>query len=190
MADADNTETWLPVAGWEGLYEVSDLGRVRSIDRETTFKDGRVRKFYGTVLSGAADRDGYIQVMLKHRDRRQTKKVHRLVLEAFVGECPDGMESLHRNHRPSDNRIKNLTWGSHRQNMSDKSIAGRHYLQKRTHCPRGHLLEEPNLVPSALKIGKRTCRACGRASTWTRNHNQTHRLQEVSDKHYEQITSS
>jgi hypothetical protein len=54
----------------------------------------------------------------------ETKLVHRLVLEAFVGPCPPGLEGCHRNDDSSDNRLENLYWGTHRQNMADRERNG------------------------------------------------------------------
>ncbi len=89
-------ERWLPVVGLEGTYEVSDLGNVRSLDR-TIGHGNRTRSAFGCVLKPRIGTSGYPQVYLDGK----TKSVHRLVLEAFVGRCPPGMECLHGNDIPT-----------------------------------------------------------------------------------------
>ena len=117
-------EVWKPVVGYEGLYEVSDAGRVRSLGRAYKMRNSRkpevimdcVRK--GRILKPGVTEGGYCQVMLYASDgTKRQPLVHRLVLEAFVGPCPDGMECHHDNRQPQDNRLCNLEWLTHDDNM-------------------------------------------------------------------------
>lgn len=117
-------EQWRSVVGYEGLYEVSDQGRVRGLDR----LDIRGRRVQGVVLR--VHRTGkhlYYAVTLSDAAGRKTRySVHRLVLEAFVGPCPDGMEACHGEGGWSDNRLANLRWGTKSENcMDDKLRDGR-----------------------------------------------------------------
>ncbi|MDR3471571.1 MAG: NUMOD4 motif-containing HNH endonuclease [Devosia sp.] len=120
-----NQERWLPVVGHEGAYEVSDLGRVRSLDRAIPYKkidqySGRlidvVKHVKGKVLRPGRKPSGHLSVAIGKHNSRQ---VHQLVLEAFVGPCPPGLESLHKNDISHDNRLANLSWGSRSQNILD-----------------------------------------------------------------------
>lgn len=105
------TERWLPVAGYEGLYEVSDLGAVRGIVR-------------GQVLSRFPDADGYLRVNL-YRDGSPTQRgVHQLVLEAFVGPCPAGLQTLHADRDRGNNAPSNLSWGTAADNTADRTRHG------------------------------------------------------------------
>jgi hypothetical protein len=104
-------EVWQPVVGYEGLYEVSDQGRVRSL------RSGR-------LMSLSVANTGYQQLSLAGRPGSRVKHVHRLVLEAFVGQCPDGMEGCHANGIRTDNRLTNLRWDTRRGNMADASKHG------------------------------------------------------------------
>jgi len=117
-------EIWKPVVGWEGLYEVSNQGRVRSLDRTATYNDGITRSFKGRVLSPGCVQ-GYLQAHLGLGDRKEQRKVHQLVLEAFVGPCPDGCETRHLDGERSNNRLTNLCWGTKIENMADKRAHGR-----------------------------------------------------------------
>lgn len=108
----------MPVPGYEGLYEVSDLGHVRSFPRVT--RSG-VRG--GKMLKPYLRRDGYLEVYLYKEPRRKFSwLVHRLVLEAFVGKCPEGLEALHGGKDKTDNRLENLKWGTRSQNMGEDRV--------------------------------------------------------------------
>jgi hypothetical protein len=121
--DGSTAERWRPVVGWEGLYEVSDHGRVRSVDRVVMTRSGP-RSYQEKVLQPATDRKGYKQVGLRSPGQRADRKVHRLVLEAFVGPCPPGCEARHLNGAPGDNRRSNLAWGTPGEQWADKVAHG------------------------------------------------------------------
>lgn len=116
------TECWRPVVGREGEYEVSSLGRVRSLPRSRRrapsplFADGVAIAWKGRMLRAGSLAAGHQFVMLGRGDGRL---VHRLVLEAFVVPCPDGHEALHGNDVPDDNWIGNLRWGTSAENIED-----------------------------------------------------------------------
>ena len=104
------SEKWLPAVGYEGLYEVSSIGRVRSLDKIQYCKDGRApRLLRGRVRKLQTHPRGHLMVNLYAADgNAKMEKVHRLVLEAFVGPNPPGLECCHNNGDPSDNRVENL----------------------------------------------------------------------------------
>lgn len=152
------SERWLPIPGHDG-YEVSDLGHVRSLSRMIHTKDGRTYRLRGRSLRTWPEH-GYPVVRL---GAGRQWGVHRLVLLAFVGPCPDDMEALHANGDPSDSRLVNLRWGTAVENMADKLRHGTNHEATKRSCPRGHPLTPPNLVPSNLRQGNRACRACDKA---------------------------
>lgn len=158
------SERWLPVVGYEGSYEVSDLGRVRSLERRSTFD----RLWPSVVLSPSSHPDGHLQVTLARRGSRRTRWVHRLVLESFVGPCPDGMEGLHRDGNPANNRLSNLGWGTRKANMRDQVRHGSHFYASKTACPHGHPYDENNTYNSPTGT-HRKCRTCMRASAQRTN---------------------
>lgn len=110
----DHTERWLPVTEYEGLYEVSDLGRVRSLPRNTT---------RGKILSSSLS-NGYPAVTLFRNGKRKRWLVHRLVLAAFTGPCPPGQEARHGPGGKLDERLENLCYGTRSENHLDKRRDG------------------------------------------------------------------
>ncbi len=117
-------EEWKDVVGWEGSYQVSDTGRVRSLDRSITRVDGVVLRVRGQILKQATHKNtGYRLVSLARNCNITHAYVHRLVLEAFVGPCPPGMETCHgTGEGRGDNRLTNLSWGTHAQNAGPDRV--------------------------------------------------------------------
>lgn len=118
-------ERWLSIPGFEDRYEVSDEGRVRSVDHFVRIVRHGVegqRLVRGRVLRPGRNKSGHVTVAI---GKGNTRQVHQLVLEAFEGPCPVGQESLHRNHMPSDNRLLNLFYGTRGQNLRMDWAAGR-----------------------------------------------------------------
>lgn len=105
-------EIWKPVLGAEGHYEVSNFGNVKSLK-------GRSPRLMRLGSAGT----GHKGIQLGS-PRRGRFTVHRLVLEAFVGPCPTGMEAAHLNGKPADNRAENLIWCTRKENHSHKKLHG------------------------------------------------------------------
>lgn len=80
------------------------------------------------------DKDGYRFVSLRRNGRYHKWRVHRLVLVAFVGPCPEGMNGAHNNGRPDDNRLENLRWATHLDNCHDKELHGTDQRGERHGC--------------------------------------------------------
>ena len=111
-------ETWKDIPEFRGSYQVSNMGRVRSVDRVITFSDGRVRKYKGKVLKPYINNTGYEQVMLYDDNGYNLKRVHRLVLETF--EPHVNMNDLDVNHidgNKLNNHLTNLEWLTRRDNI-------------------------------------------------------------------------
>lgn len=134
------TEEWRPVLG---LYEVSNLGRVR---RGTRVRKGMTR-----------NRTGHLTIDLWVDGVRVQRPVHQLVLEAFVGPPEPGQVCRHLNGVSSDNRLSNLTWGTHSENRLDSVGHGTHPQAKKDACPKGHAYDEEN---TRMYRGRRYCRRC------------------------------
>lgn len=186
-ADASGLgEAWMPVLDYESLYEVSDEGRVASLDRTT--RDGR--RIRGRILSPAASKAGYLHVSFVVDGHRETRSVHRIVLESFIGPRPDGMEACHGKGGPSDNRLSNLRWGTHSENNLDRVADGTHHHARKIACKRGHPYVRGNVAEGRVeKHGKRQCLACQRAWTDAKRHG-VPLTQELADLWFATLTGA
>ena len=127
MPDADiPCEEWRPVFGYEGLYEVSDQGRVRGLDRIVPRTGIGALPVRGRVLRGMLAKSGYPVVTLRREARSKVCTIHRLVLAAFVGPCPTGMEACHADGTRTNNRLENLRWDTRLGNAADMRAHGTH----------------------------------------------------------------
>ena len=157
-----STERWLPVVGYEGFYEVSDSGRVRSMSREMRGMNESVRVLKGRVLKQslvASPRSGLRPtVALSKRSVVRQFQVSRLVAEAFILN-PDGKPLVrHLDDVQTNNQVENLAWGDQVENMADYKRNKGHYLQRRDACIRGHKFTESTTYVAS--DGARRCREC------------------------------
>lgn len=88
------------------------------------YHDSRYKPDQWIKMASSIKRNGYREATMVVGDKRFYRLVHRLVLEAFVGPCPPGMEACHNNGNRLDNRIENLRWDIHENNMRDKVLHG------------------------------------------------------------------
>lgn len=121
-------ERWKWVKGFRGSYMVSTHGRVYSIPRKITPNQygGQSRKIRGRFLKLIkANNTGYPYVNLYCARSVRRYNVHSLVLNSFVGPCPEGMECRHINDVKGDNHLSNLCWGTREQNIGDRKLNGK-----------------------------------------------------------------
>jgi len=150
------TERWLPIPGYEGRYDVSDLGRVRSWLAWRTLPVPH-------VLAALNSSHGYLSVGLVRDGQATTKEIHALVMLAFSGERLDGLEVRHLDGNSRNNVATNLAYGTRSENTLDKVRHGTHNNTIKTHCPHGHPYDEVNtLYRTGRKVG-RVCLTCKRA---------------------------
>jgi hypothetical protein len=119
-------EIWLPVPGFEQLYVVSNLGRLRNTrSRQQTTKAGR-------ILFGSADKAGYIQAILYDYDgKRRHRFIHRVVAAAFLGPCPVGYQVNHKDFNKANNQLSNLEYCSSLENVHHAMANGRIPMARR-----------------------------------------------------------
>lgn len=114
-----SSEVWKPVRGYEGLYEVSNTGRVRALFSNSNFQK------VGRILKPWITRNGYCQIhLMRPGQKPKGKCIHTLMLEAFVGPAPEKCEARHLNGVRHDNRCENLAWGTHKENSEDSRRHG------------------------------------------------------------------
>lgn len=119
-------ETWKAIPGWEALYEVSDHGRVRSLDRTVFTRRHGWTKYKGRVLAHHTSKNGYpIATLTKPGQKPICFNIHILVLHAFVGPPQAGQECCHADDVPTNNHISNLRWDTRKSNHADAKRNGR-----------------------------------------------------------------
>jgi hypothetical protein len=149
---------WREVPGWEGFYAVSDTGLVKSLAR-TVERLPSAMTLRERELNIGVHTDGYHVVYLARGGERTQFRVHRLVLTAFVGPCPEGMEGCHNDGNPINNHLDNLRWDTRSANAHDTVRHGAHPMASKTHCKSGHPYNALNTYVSPGS-SKRTCRTC------------------------------
>jgi hypothetical protein len=112
----EENEIWKDITGFEGMYQVSNLGRVKSLRREIICNKGK-RIVEERILKQTINNSGYFNLQLTKESKYYQKTVHRLVLEAFV-DNPENKEQInHINAIKNDNRLINLEWSTRKENM-------------------------------------------------------------------------
>lgn len=119
-------EIWLDIEGYEGLYQVSDMGRVKSLERTCNAKGESKRTVKERILKLASDRNGYKWVMLTDaQSNRSYHFVHRLVAAAFIPNPYDKPEVNHIDEDKANNNVVNLEWCTRKENMNHGTIRER-----------------------------------------------------------------
>ena len=159
---------WLPIPGFEDRYEVSSDGRVRTVERVVKLLPPFNQRLFPSVeVRRQIDRSRgpsftlYEQVLLNKGGRRNAKtyRVHRLVLLAFVGPLPDGMESRHSDGNSLNNRISNLSYDTHQKNMNDRAAHGNHHIygeeNKKSKLTEEQVLEIRSCLTPGIELARR-----------------------------------
>lgn len=159
--DFTETETWKTIPGYEGIYEVSNSGHVRSLDRVVETSNGRRVSCRGVSISLATDKNGHKYFMAAKFGKKKTMYAHRAVMWAFVGPQPKGIVVCHNDGNPGNNRIENLRYDTQSENLRDRTTHGRCVNANKTHCKRGHEFTPGNIYWS--RGGRsRACKTCHR----------------------------
>lgn len=109
-------EIWKDIEGYEGFYQVSNKGRIKSLDRLVRSKCGSTQLKRGKVLKPQNTRDGYLQVTLSKYSKLKTYKIHQLVGKAFLLNPNNYVEINHKDENTLNNDFRNLEWCSRSYN--------------------------------------------------------------------------
>lgn len=101
---------WHDIKGYEGVYQVSDSGAVRSLDRIITSSNGRKLHYKGHILAQSKNSKGYRQVQLNSHGKFQSFRIHRLVAEAFIPNPKNLPQVNHKDEDKGNNHVNNLEW--------------------------------------------------------------------------------
>lgn len=125
-------ENWVDIKGYEGYYQVSNFGNVRSLDRETKITyNNHIRRYKGKVLTKVKNKEGYEVIILNVSDKREYKYVHHIVAETFIGYRKENEVIDHINNIKYDNRAQNLQITTIRNNTTkdiDKTKRSSKYI--------------------------------------------------------------
>lgn len=130
---APTIEIWRDLPGYEGHYQVSSYGRVKSLARVIQRSDGMLRTIKERVLSPFVDATGRLVVGLHLKAQRKVRFAHSLTMLAFVGPPGPGQEICHNDGDPANNCLGNLRYDTHKANGQDMSRHGRSTRGERAH---------------------------------------------------------
>lgn len=120
------TEIWKDIKDYEGLYQVSNLGRVKSMDRIITRKDGISQFRKGIIKIPKINSDGYHTVTLSKNGNNKTLGIHILVARHYISNPENKSEVNHIDFNRKNNRVDNLEWCTHQENIQHSSNNGRY----------------------------------------------------------------
>ncbi len=147
---------WRTIEGYDGYYEVSDNGNVRSLDRVVPNGNYSVRKIQGRMMkltqSCGRNNDGYLVVNLRRDHTAKVIPVHRLVAEAFIPN-PDNLPTVnHKDGDKTNNRVDNLEWASYSENNT-------HALDTGLRLPRGNRIAQRDMSHNIIRTYRSACEA-------------------------------
>lgn len=186
-------EEWRDIADWEGRYQVSNYGHVRSMPRyiqqRNRWDQIILRSYEGRLIVPEITERGYRRIKLHRLGQTCRTSAHRLVAQTYIGPAPDARsQACHNDGNPANNWVGNIRWDSPAGNIADRVAHGRDFNANKTHCPRKHDLRPPNLkVRLFEETGHRSCLACSRANAYASKWNRLGRdidAAALSDEHY------
>lgn len=178
-------EIWKDVEGYEGYYQVSNHGRVKSLERYVPHPICGMKKVSEKILSQSVESNGYFRTSLTKNGKCVKVLVHILVAKAFI-PIPISEKKLvvrHGIEGQKVNTVKNLCWGTHSENEYDKQRDGTNPNLNKECCPLGHKYEGDNL---GLRGSGRRCKSCDRASAYTKSYPEKD-FKETADLYYKEI---
>jgi hypothetical protein len=110
-------EIWKDVVGYEGYYQVSSFGRIKSVDRQMADANGVIHKYKGKIKALSLDNKGYLKLQLWRNNNKTTKKVHRFVALAFIPNPTNLPQVNHKDGNKSNAHVDNLEWIDNRGNQ-------------------------------------------------------------------------
>jgi hypothetical protein len=187
-------ETWRPVVDLEGIFEVSDWGQLRSVDRLVVRSNGRSFQLRGRVLKLFPDVSGYLGTTVRVDGQPIRLCAHVEVAAAFIGPRPEGLVVRHLDGDPQRNDLQNLAYGTPSESIMGIIRRGNHRHFSAVRCKWGHLLAGANVTPlSQTRPRTRMCLSCNRATSALRPQGKTRKSPEflpLADQFYSELTAA
>lgn len=148
-------ETWKDVIGFKDYYKVSSHNKILSVARYVPCRDGSEYYVKERILVAVktCKTNKYPVVCLSKDGKRTIKAIHRVVLEAFRGPCPEGMEACHNDGNPENNNLSNLRWDTPKANAADREYQGRTAKGWKLSAARTSVTKRQALMDLRLKCG-------------------------------------
>lgn len=143
----NNVEMWRPVFGYEGIYEVSNIGNVRSLDRQVLSGDRTINR-KGKQLKHIEDKHGYVYVCLAKEGIQHQRFIHVLVAEAFLSKPEIKVEVNHKDGDKRNNTVDNLEWVTHEENIAHSFRTGLHKIHSR------EFMSEISKIGNAVSVAR------------------------------------
>jgi hypothetical protein len=137
---SEKSRIWENAFEMDDMYQFSNDGLVKSLEKIIVYKDGRKRLYKERILKPGLTTGGYFNVTLYKDGKKKQYGVHQLVCTAFHGECPPGMECRHKNNDKTDNHESNLCWGTPSENQADRIVNGT--TNRGEQCPTSKLTQD------------------------------------------------
>lgn len=135
-------EVWKPIDGFDNAYEVSNYGRVRSVDRIVVRSDGLALRIKGQMMKIRTDKKGYLRVYLNDRKKTKFKPIHRLVAMAFIPNPDNKPQVNHIDCDKSNNHVDNLEWCTNQENQIHAVKNGLHVTSTNAGRKRVKVIQE------------------------------------------------
>lgn len=145
-------EIWKPIKGFEGLYEVSNLGRIKSCDKEWAIYRGVISHRKGQIMKDKEVAGGYMQISLSKNGKQSMHLTHRLVASAFVDNIDNKPHVNHKDGNKKNNHADNLEWVT----PSENQIHSRDVLHRRYHSRPVICIETGERFNSIVQASKLT----------------------------------
>lgn len=162
-----NNETWKDIKGYENLYQVSNMGRVKSLKRLILSPTGNYYSKEKIMTINPNDGIGYVKIRLFKNSKSKPVRIHRLVAEAFIPNPENKKDINHKNGIKHDNRAENLEWATRSENETHSvKVLGKKHFTKKTMCVETG--EVFNSITEAAKRYNTTCNCITRVLTGKR----------------------
>ena len=117
LEEYNKDEIWKDIPNYEGIYQVSNLGRIRSLDREITYANGKVGLYKGRIMKLKMSKYGYVVFHFSVDNKKKAITVHRLVAETFIPNPGDKPCVNHIDCNRANNKVSNLEWCTYKENV-------------------------------------------------------------------------